>query len=61
MDVGKREDLFFGLHPIIGGKLDVGMREYLLFFGLHPIIGRTLDVGRRENLVEMCLTVTFKF
>ena len=25
------------------------------------MFGGKLDVGRREDLVEMCLTVTFKF
>ena len=27
--------LFFGLHLILGGKLDVARREDLFFFGLH--------------------------
>ena len=41
--------LFFGLHLILGGKLDVGKREGL-FFGLHLILGGKLDVERREDL-----------
>ena len=60
LNVGRREYLFFGLHPIIGGKLDVGRRGDLFFFlGLHLTFGGKLDVGRREDLVEMSLTVTF--
>ena len=63
--VGRREDLFFfGLHPIIGGTLDVGSVKtffFFFFFGLHLRFGEKLDVGRREGLVEMCLTVAFKF
>ena len=31
------------------------------FFGLHLRFGEKLDVGRREGLVEMYLTVAFKF
>ena len=50
MDVGKREDLFFGLHSIIEGKLDFGKREDLFFFGLHSIIEGKLDVGKREEI-----------
>ena len=50
---------FFGLHLILGGKLDVGSVKTFFFFGLHLLFGRKLDVGRREALVEMCLTATF--
>ena len=61
MDVGRRDDLFFGLHPILGGKLNVGRRnklfffwtsedEMIFFFGLHSILGGKLDVERRDDL-----------
>ena len=49
-DVGRREDLFFGLHPRFGGKLEVGRREDLFFLeGLHPRFGGKLDVGAPED------------
>ena len=47
---------------MFGGKLGVGSEKTFFFFiGLHLMIGKKLDVGRREGMVEMCLTVTFKF
>ena len=57
LDIGRREDLFFGLHPKIGPR-----KACRPFFWFSPDNWGNLDVGRREDLVEMmCLTVTFKF
>ena len=48
---------------MFGGKIGRRKREDFFFFsfGLHLMFGGKLDVGGREGLVEMCLTVTFKF
>ena len=47
---------------MFGGKLGVGsVKIFFFFFGFHLMFGGKLDVGRREGLVEMCLTVAFKF
>ena len=46
---------------MFGGKLGVGSVKTFCFFGLHLMFGGNLDDGGREGLVEMCLTVTFKF
>ena len=48
---------------MFGGKLGVGSVKtfFFNFFGLHLMFGGNLDVRRRKGLVEMCLTVTFKF
>ena len=40
----------FGLHVILGGKLDLGRRDNLFFFfGLHLILGGKLVVERRDD------------
>ena len=46
---------------MFGGKLGIGRVKTFFFFGLYLMFGGKLDVIRREGLVEMCLTVTFKF
>ena len=49
---------------MFGVKLGVGSVKTIFlffFFGLHQMFWGKLDVGRRKGLVEMCLTVTFKF
>ena len=46
------------------GKLGVGSVKtffFFFFFCLQLMFGGKLDVGRHEDLVDMCLTVTFKF
>ena len=54
MDVGRHDDLFFGLRLILGGNLD-GKRRNDLFFGLHLILGGRLDVTLSVSRVRLRL------
>ena len=45
---------------MFGGKLGVGSVKTFFFWSSLEVGGK-FDVGRREGLIELCLTVTFKF